>query len=91
MTTQTFTAPGTLTHAHPGGDVQLTSVGGKGGVLPMFTPAGGTKAVVLSDKIGQRAVNKTGVTVGPGTIEVHVMEISGVNIDHPIEVTVNSY
>lgn len=91
MTTQTFTAPGVLTHAHPGGDVQINSVGGKGGVLPMFTPTGGTKAVVLSDKIGQRAVNKSGLTVGPGTIEVHVQAISGVNVDQPIEVTVNSY
>ena len=91
MTTQTFTAPGVLTHAHPGGAVDIRSAGGKGGVLPMFTPTGGTRSVVLSDRNGQRAVNKSSVEIGPGTIEVHVMEISGVNTDQPIEVTVNSY
>jgi hypothetical protein len=91
MTTQTFTAPGTLTHAHPGGGVDIRSVGGKGGILPMFTPTGATRATVLSNASGQRAVNKSDVVVGAGTIEVHVQAISGVSIDQPIEVTVNSY
>lgn len=91
MTTQVFTAPGTLAHVHPGGKLAIQATGGKGGVLAMFKPTNATNFRVLQGDNGQRVVNRDHVDIPPGDVEVTIADYSGVSVAHPIEIDIQSF
>lgn len=90
MTDTVFTAPGSLTHAHTGGYLSISAVGGKGGIIPMITPTGSTRKRQIQSPEGGRVINRGAVYVEAGTVEVHVNPSSGVSASYPIEISINS-